>query len=61
MLSDEAMIVVDFKFGKPEKKYRQQVAMYCELLLQMGYKNISGYLWYVDDKQIDAINTAQLL
>lgn len=61
MLGDGAMIVVDFKFGKPEKKYKKQVGMYCQLLREMGYQNISGYLWYVDDKQIDAINTAQLL
>lgn len=61
MLDDGAMIVVDFKFGKPEKKYNQQVEMYCQLLREMGYQNISGYLWYVDEKRIDAINTAQLL
>ncbi|MEN8203373.1 MAG: UvrD-helicase domain-containing protein [Bacteroidota bacterium] len=42
------VIVVDFKFGRLEKKsYRVQVRNYMQQLMQMGYKNVEGYIWYV--------------
>ena len=55
MTDGEQMIVVDFKFGKPNNEYRQQVAEYMQLLAQMGYHNIKGYLWYVYTNTIEEV------
>lgn len=41
------VVVVDFKFGKPDAKYEEQVREYMQLLQEMGYKHVRGYLWYV--------------
>ncbi len=48
MLSPSEVIVVDFKFGKPQAKYHEQVKGYMSLLQTM-YPNhsVRGYLWYV--------------
>ena len=47
MMKDDEVIVVDFKFGKPYPEYNEQVREYMNLLQSMGYKRVSGYLWYV--------------
>lgn len=52
MMKDGQVVVVDFKFGKENPKYNKQVKGYVQLLAKMGYKNITGYLWYVDEEQI---------
>lgn len=46
------MIVIDFKFGKPRDEYHKQIGQYMELLKNMGYKNVKGYLWFVYSNQI---------
>lgn len=38
--------VIDFKFGKRREAYNEQVANYCSLLKETGYKNVEGYLWF---------------
>ena len=55
MMSDDETVVVDFKFGKPSKKYAVQVQGYIALLKQMGYTHVSGYLWYVDEARIEPV------
>ena len=57
MMRDGAIVVVDFKFGKPNKKYNKQVQGYMELLVRMGYdaNAISGYLWYVEEEIIEKL------
>ena len=49
MMKDGQVVVVDFKFGKENLQYNKQVKGYMQLLTKMGYKNITGYLWYVDE------------
>lgn len=56
MMKDDQVVVVDFKFGKENPKYNKQVKGYMQLLSKMGYKNITGYLWYVDEERIEKIN-----
>ena len=56
MMDGEQTIVVDFKFGHPNKKYAKQVQNYIQLLQQMGYENLSGYLWYVDESRIELVS-----
>lgn len=47
--------VIDFKFGKPQEKYQSQVQGYMRLLIDMGYRNVHGYLWYVYSNKIDEV------
>ncbi len=57
MMRNGEVIVVDFKFGKPNKKYNSQVQEYMQLLARMGYEtaNINGYLWYVEEERIENV------
>ena len=57
MIRGEEIVVVDFKFGKPNKKYNRQVQGYMQLLVRMGYaaENIRGYLWYVEENNIESV------
>ena len=47
MFDGNEMIVVDYKFGVPKEEHQSQVKEYMNLLSEMGYKNITGYLWYL--------------
>ena len=57
MMHNGETLVVDFKFGKPNKKYNRQVQSYIDLLVRMGANpaSIKGYLWYVDEDLIETI------
>ena len=55
MLRGNEMVVVDFKFGKSKQSHRRQVQTYIDLLTRMNYQNITGYLWYVDENQIERV------
>ena len=56
MMKDNQVVVVDFKFGKPQATYNQQVKEYMTLLTQMGYTHVRGYLWYVFNNELEEIN-----
>lgn len=47
MTNGKEFVVVDFKFGKEREEYKKQVQQYMEILIRMGHKKVSGYLWYV--------------
>lgn len=55
MTDGKKIVVVDFKFGRPRDEYQGQVREYMELLASMGYKNITGYLWFVYSNKIEKI------
>ena len=57
MMKDGRLVVVDFKFGKPSKKYNRQVKDYMQLLTRMGYdpKQMEGYLWYVTEGRTEKV------
>lgn len=57
MMRGDEIVVVDFKFGKQNKKYNKQVKDYMQLLTRMGYpkENIRGYLWYVEEELIEPV------
>ena len=57
MMKEGEVVVVDFKFGKENKKYNKQVRDYMQLLGKMGYRGITGYLWYVDEERIEKVNS----
>ena len=57
MMRNGEIVVIDFKFGKPNKKYNKQVQGYMQLLVRMGYDagGINGYLWYVEEGNIEKV------
>jgi len=54
--NNDKMTVIDFKFGKERKQYASQVKRYMSLLQEMGYSNVEGYLWYVEENKTQLIN-----
>jgi hypothetical protein len=55
MTDGKETIVVDFKFGKPNKDYHEQVRGYMKLLEEMGMPGVKGYLWYVTLNKIEKV------
>ena len=55
MVFNDKVTVVDFKFGKKKDAYRQQVHDYMDLLSDMGYEHIEGYLWYVYTHELEQV------
>ena len=52
MSDGDHTIVVDFKFGRPTNKHKEQIEAYKDLLRQMGHTHVEGYLWYVSDNNV---------
>ncbi|MBQ9362752.1 MAG: UvrD-helicase domain-containing protein, partial [Bacteroidaceae bacterium] len=46
ILSDDETIIIDYKTGHYNKEHENQVRTYMQLLTQMGYPGIKGYVWY---------------
>lgn len=55
MIDDNSAIVLDFKFARPTDKHKEQVQNYMENLIQMGYSNVKGYLWYIYKNSIEPV------
>ena len=55
MISGKSAVVVDYKFGERKNEYNRQIELYCQLLQQMGYSDIKGYIWYIREGKIDEI------
>ena len=48
MIKGNRATVVDFKFGEAERThYHDQVLEYMQQLLELGYADVNGYIWYV--------------
>ncbi len=53
MIRGKKAVIVDYKFGdNKNSSYQRQVRGYMELLLQMGYTKVEGYLWYIKSGEI---------
>ena len=52
---DGTVTVVDYKFGHPEREYAGQVRRYVALYRGMGYADVRGFLWYVEDNEVVAV------
>lgn len=52
----EKMTVIDFKFGTQRDEYKRQVRQYMQLLKEMGYEHVDGYLWYVYKNEVVSVN-----
>jgi ATP-dependent helicase/nuclease subunit A len=52
IIIDKKAVIIDFKFGEENRHYSEQVGQYRNLLTEMGFKEIEGYIWYVDRNKI---------
>lgn len=52
--------VIDFKFGEEDEKYSGQLRRYMRLFREMGYGEISGYIWYVPSDKIIQVSEGLL-
>jgi ATP-dependent helicase/nuclease subunit A len=50
----DSVHVVDYKFGNDQflPQHRKQVNEYVEIILQMGYLNVRGFIWYIDRNKV---------
>ena len=56
MITKDKLVVVDYKFGEQIKKaHYNQVRNYLNLIRQMGYKQVEGYLWYIELNKIEEV------
>ncbi|OQY04631.1 MAG: hypothetical protein B6I20_02735 [Bacteroidetes bacterium 4572_117] len=55
LFSKTQTIVIDFKFGKKHKEHKKQVIEYIDLLNQMDYPAVEGYLYYVEENIVDKV------
>ncbi len=46
-------IVIDYKFGRERAEHRTQVGKYMELLRNIGYTDVSGYIWYCKFNKVE--------
>lgn len=49
IVNDDKVMIVDYKFGHPERKYERQVRQYMDIWRRMGHSDVEGYIWYVDE------------
>ena len=49
------MVVIDFKTGREHEGHHVQVRNYMDLLRDMGYASVSGYLWYIRTNRIVSV------
>ncbi len=53
MMRGKRAVVVDYKFGtQKSSQYKKQLRGYMELLMQMGYVDVEGYIWYIKSGEI---------
>ncbi len=56
MISSDCVHVVDYKFGlEGNASYERQMRRYMNILTEMGYSNVRGYLWYISKNEIVAV------
>ncbi|MDE6582097.1 MAG: PD-(D/E)XK nuclease family protein, partial [Duncaniella sp.] len=51
--ADGNIEIIDYKTGQENpSRYRRQVRRYMDRFAEMGYKNVRGFLWYLDSGEI---------
>jgi ATP-dependent exoDNAse (exonuclease V) beta subunit len=56
LIKGNTAVVIDFKFGsKKHKRYDTQVKEYMKTLINMGYSDTSGFLWFVEQNRIEKV------
>ena len=46
--------IIDYKSGSDfqQKEHERQVKEYIDLVSEMGYSNVNGYIWYITNNKI---------
>jgi ATP-dependent exoDNAse (exonuclease V) beta subunit len=53
VIKGDVISVIDFKTGKLRtKSHHSQLERYVTAITEMGYNNVKGYIWYLDDKEV---------
>ena len=52
VLKDGKVEIIDYKFAEKDSSHRTQVRRYVEFYRQMGYSDVKGFLWYVEENQV---------
>ena len=52
MIRGNEAVVVDYKFGREAESHKVQIRHYMEMLNNMGYTSVKGYVWYVSAGKI---------
>lgn len=52
VITDNETLVIDYKTGEKESKHHKQLKNYMQLLIDMGYQNLKGYLVYIKLKEL---------
>lgn len=61
LVNEEGRVtVIDFKFGEEDEKYSGQLRRYMRLFREMGYGEVSGYIWYVPNDKIIQVSEGLL-
>jgi ATP-dependent exoDNAse (exonuclease V) beta subunit len=56
LISADSTRVIDFKFGEARNTHKKQVKQYMQLLEDMNYPCVEGYLWYVEERKVEKVN-----
>ena len=52
------IVIIDYKFGAERWSYVDQVRRYMQLYRDMGYTDVSGYVWYVPSDKVVPVDTS---
>jgi ATP-dependent exoDNAse (exonuclease V) beta subunit len=52
VVTDEKVLIVDYKFGEHYRKYERQMMCYADLWRRMGHAQVQASLWYVHTGEI---------
>lgn len=52
VIKDGKVLIIDYKFGEEEARYRRQIGKYASLYRAMGYEEVKACLWYVNENKI---------
>lgn len=52
VFKDGKAVIIDFKFGEEDDRYIEQINLYRQLIVNMGYIDAEAYIWYVDKNKI---------
>ncbi len=53
---DDHAVLLDFKFGAEQSKYRGDIELYRDSLMKMGeFKEVHAYLWYAQERKLQKV------
>jgi ATP-dependent exoDNAse (exonuclease V) beta subunit len=55
MIRGQQAIVVDYKSGQPDKRYHNQIRKYLEVLREMGYRDVQGFVYYIGEGAVEQV------